>query len=458
MWTYFKPKDLDVDRVHQSLHSLSHKYGPIVSLRLLKKKIVVLNSADVINKAFASEENKALLNDKTKGFYGTYLVYGHADVLLGPYSALTFRIKDVMYQGLRPSMAPAEIRAECLGLVQSLAESGGRDFDPSIIVEKLLAEVTSKVICGHVREGDADVMWDFVDWSNKLLNPSMEGWLKNFPYLRHFPCKSGRLFQTVKTKRDQLMKRYLDDARESYKSGLIRGMVDTCFHIQSSEKGPDGNSWLSDDMIRATILDTIGAGLVSTRNSIMATLLNLLHNKECTERMREEISRELKSHITSGGDDMKKMPYSHAVILETLRLSCVVPIVSHYCSTKDVQFNGYTIEKGTMVWGNIWSCHHDDTWGDPWSFRPKRFLTEEGTVLPKSHKLMKAFMPLGVGCRYCVGSDIAIQRIFAYITTIVQQFDIYPPKDSELLSNDPNLFTAGAVLQLDRFNCRMIRR
>jgi len=44
------------------------------------------------------------------GFYGTYLVYGHADVLLGPYSDRTFRVKDVMYRGLQPSMASEEIR------------------------------------------------------------------------------------------------------------------------------------------------------------------------------------------------------------------------------------------------------------------------------------------------------------------------------------------------------------
>jgi len=54
--------------------------------------------------------------------------------------------------------------------------------------------------------------------------------------------------------------------------------------------------------------------------------------------------------------------------------------------------------------------------------------------------------------------EFAIQRIFAYAVTIVQHFDILPPQDSELPSNNPNLFSAGAVLQLDRFKCRLVKR
>jgi len=72
------------------------------------------------------------------------------------------------------------------------------------------------------------------------------------------------------------------------------------------------------------------SGLVSTRNSILATLLNLLHNDHCVARMRKEISRDLGSRIPSDKNDLKTMTYCHAVVLETLRLSCVVPIVSHY--------------------------------------------------------------------------------------------------------------------------------
>jgi len=72
-------QDIDVDRVHQSLDKLAKEYGPIVRIRLLRRKIVVLNSADVINKAFASEEYKALLNDKATG---SVLAFGWISIVI----------------------------------------------------------------------------------------------------------------------------------------------------------------------------------------------------------------------------------------------------------------------------------------------------------------------------------------------------------------------------------------
>lgn len=43
------------------------KHGPVVHLRLLKRNIVILNSGEVIRKAFEDEEYKELLNDKPQG-------------------------------------------------------------------------------------------------------------------------------------------------------------------------------------------------------------------------------------------------------------------------------------------------------------------------------------------------------------------------------------------------------
>ena len=36
--------------------------------------------------------------------------------------------------------------------------------------------------------------------------------------------------------------------------------MDTCLHVQREEKGENDTPWLTDDMIRAVILDTIGGG------------------------------------------------------------------------------------------------------------------------------------------------------------------------------------------------------
>ena len=80
------------------------------------------------------------------GFYGTYLVYGHQDVLLGPYSDKTFRIKDVMYKGLLPAMGEDKMAAECDKLVEKIAEKGDTDFQLSDLVGKVMSDVYSTMV------------------------------------------------------------------------------------------------------------------------------------------------------------------------------------------------------------------------------------------------------------------------------------------------------------------------
>ena len=46
----------------------------------------------------------------------------------------------------------------------------------------------------------------------------------------------------------------------TFKPGTNRGLVDTCLDIQSVETYGTDRPWLSDNMIKALILDTIGAG------------------------------------------------------------------------------------------------------------------------------------------------------------------------------------------------------
>lgn len=34
---------------------------------------------------------------------------------------------------------------------------------------------------------------------------------------------------------------------------------------------------------------------------------------------------------------------------------------------------------------NLWTINHSDDWGDPFNFRPERFLDESGSLLPATH-------------------------------------------------------------------------
>ena len=114
------------------------------------------------------------------------------------------------------------------------------------------------------------------------------------------------------------------------------------------------------------------------------------------------------------------MPYTEAIILETLRFSTMVPLGLFHYALQDVQFHEHFIPKGTIVITNLYSAHYDSSiWDKPEEFRPERFLTADGTSLAKN---MEGFLPFSTGKRVCLGESLARTELFLFTTSIFQQF------------------------------------
>ncbi len=115
------------------------------------------------------------------------------------------------------------------------------------------------------------------------------------------------------------------------------------------------------------------------------------------------------------------MPFTEAVILETLRMSSFGPIGLLHQLLGDLEIEGYKFPKGLILIPNMYHCHFNkDVWGDPEIFRPQRFLDHHGDQL-KEH-----VVPFQVGKRQCVGEPLAKDIMFIYVTRIFQGFDATP--------------------------------
>lgn len=80
--------------------------------------------------------------------------------------------------------------------------------------------------------------------------------------------------------------------------------------------------------------------------------------------------------------DKTNMPFMSALMLETIRWIRHVPIALPHKTTKDTTICGYPIKKNTNVFVNIFSLASEkEIWGDPETFRPERFLADDGSLL-----------------------------------------------------------------------------
>jgi cytochrome P450 len=153
------------------------------------------------------------------------------------------------------------------------------------------------------------------------------------------------------------------------------------------------------------------------------------------------------------------MPFCRAFIYEVFRYISNGSLGLPHLVTKDIQVDQYRFKKDDILLSNIWFIHHDPHfWENPWEFNPERFLGSDGTLLPASHAKMRRIATFSVGRRICPGKDIALNRIFLYLTNILQKFDLLPPVSCAIPSADPRGFVPGLFLDPVPFSCKLIRR
>ena len=66
-------------------------------------------------------------------------------------------------------------------------------------------------------------------------------------------------------------------------------------------------------------------------------------------------------------------------------------------------------------------------------------------------------MPFGVGHRTCMGVSMTYDRMFLYITTLLQNHELSVPVSQSLPSHDPRELIPGTVLQAPDFLCRIVK-
>jgi len=173
-------------------------------------------------------------------------------------------------------------------------------------------------------------------------------------------------------------------------------------------------------------------------------MLYLLHYPHVQVKLQAELDRVVGRNRQVCLGDRKSLPYTEAVVKETLRLASVSPVnLVHQC-TEDVKFHGYDIPKGTHIFGNLYYSHHDpEVWGDPEVFRPERFLSpDETTVI-----YQESFLAFSTGRRACIGKYFALDSLFLCTANLAHNFHICPSEGNGVPGSSLNIKYGGLSLK-----------
>lgn len=210
---------------------------------------------------------------------------------------------------------------------------------------------------------------------------------------------------------DEYLKQY---ARSSTSSGL----------------DPEFKRWAISQM-KVFIL----AGHDNTSSTICYTLLCLSRNPSALQRVQAEHNKvfgpsleETKATITADPHTLNQLPFTLAVIKETLRM---FPLSS---ATREGE-PGYYLShegrhyptEGCTIWAPHEAMHHEPLyWPHVDQFLPERWLVSEGDAL---RPIKGVWRPFEWGPRNCIGQELALLELKLVMVMTLREFDIRPSYD-----------------------------
>ncbi|NXL56615.1 CP3A9 protein, partial [Chordeiles acutipennis] len=171
----------------------------------------------------------------------------------------------------------------------------------------------------------------------------------------------------------------------------------------------------------------IFAGYEPTSNTLCYLAYELATNPDVQQKLLEEIDTILPNKAPLTYEAVMQLEYLDMIVSETLRLFPIGGRIERACK-KDVEINGVTIPKGTIVMIPPYTLHRNaEYWPNPEEFRPERFRKENKESIDPY-----TYLPFGAGPRNCLGMRFALLTLKVAIAILMQHFTFQTCKETQI--------------------------
>ena len=178
----------------------------------------------------------------------------------------------------------------------------------------------------------------------------------------------------------------------------------------------DTGERMNDQQVRDEVSGIYGAGHETTALALTWAWHVLNKHPDVLAKIRAEV--DALGHAVQPSD-LPNLPYTLAVLEETMRLFPPVPMTVR-TAFESTELGGTPIPKGELVAIVIRNIHrHPDYWQDPLAFRPERFLPQNRASINRN-----AYMPFLTGPHMCIGNQFALMEGQLLLAMMAQQYDV----------------------------------
>ncbi|XP_042888422.1 cytochrome P450 2L1-like [Penaeus japonicus] len=447
-WSTRKPKDLPPGRwglplvgylpsniamFGDVIKQFKKDYGNIFTWRLGSRVVVGLNDYPLIKSVYQMPQCQGRPDFFTFNIFtfntNSGLVFSEGRVW---HEGRRFALRHLKDFGLGKTSMEEIIQREAQELVAEFRKADEKPFEISWSLNVAVLNVIWRIVADRRYSIHDPEILRF----SKMVSTNLDiiqgpaSFLDIFPWLSHVaPTFVLNKWMKIDVLNANLSEFYtyvmdiINEHKQTMDANYPRDLIDTYL---SARKDEPAFGAVDDDInLFATISDLFGAGSETTSSTTRWVLLLMALHPDVQARVQAEIDEVVSRDRPPSLQDREKMPYTDAMLLETLRYSSLLPVSLFHSTTEEVKVAGYTIPKGTLLMANAEGCHRDPTyWEKPDEFYPEHFLDPEGRLITKKD----GFLPFSSGRRQCLGESLARMELFLFVSAILQSFTIKAPE------------------------------
>ncbi|XP_051008631.1 cytochrome P450 2K6-like [Acomys russatus] len=415
---------LNLKRPYETMLELSKKYGPVYSIQMGPRKVVVLSGYETVKDALINYGNQFGERSRVpifeRLFDGKGIAFAHGETWK---TMRRFSLTTLRNLGMGKRIIEDTIIEECQHLIQNFESHKGKPFEIKKVLNASVANVIVSVLLGQrfdYQDPQFLRLLNLIGENVKLIgNPGIV-LFNMFPILG-FLLRSHK---TVLRNRDELFSfirmTFLEHCYNLDKNDP-RSLIDA-FLLRQQEENDTSANYFNEENLLALVSNLFAAGTETTASTLRWGIILMMRYPEVQKMVCDEIIKVVGS-AQPRIEHRTQMPYTDAVIHEIQRVANILPMGLPHETTTDVLFKNYYIPKGTEVITLLTSVLRDQTqWETPEAFNPTHFLSSEGRFVKK-----EAFMPFSVGRRMCAGEPLAKMELFLFFTSLMQKFTFQPP-------------------------------
>eukprot|EP00794_Sanderia_malayensis_P012085 gene12085-13329_t len=414
---------------HESLVQLSKKYGPVMSLSIGPQRIVVFNSIEPAKEALL-KKGEEFAGRPQDVISAEIVTHGYNDIAFSDYGPSWKMMRKVAHSSMKMFGAGMEdlegkVLIEIEELFGRFDAKEGTPFNPYHDMALGVLNIICSIIFGNRYDVNDPEFIDIIQFNRDLVQGfDNSSALAFMPWLKFFPNKGlSQLKRAVKL-RDEIMYKKIKEHKETFDASNHRDLTDALWNefLNEGHVGPANNNIrLTEKNFEMILTDLFVAGSETTTTTLQWSVLYLSKWPEVQKKIaeeRENVIGERQPRLVDRG----KLHYFEATMHEIMRFSSLVPLGVPHKTICDTEIHGHHIPKGTQIWFNTWAYHNDERyWKDPKSFKPERWLNEDGEFVPG---IRKSYLPFGAGRRVCLGEAMAKIELFLFLSNILQRYEI----------------------------------